>query len=434
MLGFARRFVFFRKLLDREDLRAHVIRRGRYKTAGDPVRTDSLDSLNREQYEAFYGEVHRRVVTTIASSLGKTQQDVEVLVAGHILPAEQAVEHGWMTEVATVHEVARRLEDEKRKERRLKLHGKWGRGPRVALLFLDGAIWSGESRRHPLWGSTSGDRSLAGEIRKLAKDKRTKAVVLRVNSPGGSAVASESVRRELSYLREKKPLAVSMANVAGSGGYWVSVEGERIFAEGLTLTGSIGVIMVLLEGESALKRRGITSDVVRTGPHAEIGSPFRRATSEEQHILDTRVEQFYQDFLSRVANARNRTKEAIEEVAAGRVWSGTAAREASLVDEVGGIDAALSYLGERLGAKRLSVRVHPEVKRSLVERFVLRNIPRTSATGEPGMAEPHGGAVFPIGSLSPATFAAAREAVSELQGRVLAVVPESFFEGLAPRG
>ncbi|MFO7782437.1 MAG: signal peptide peptidase SppA [Spirochaetia bacterium] len=412
VLGIARRFLFFRRLLDRFGTRMTILRRGQYKSAADGFRRDSLDPANREQYEAFYGGAHHRLLQVIAEGLGKTDEDLGVLLEGHVLPAEQAVSHGWMTRAATVHEVVRDLEKEhKEKYRATKVHGRVGRrGRRVAVLFLDGAICDGESRRDPVLGRCVGDRSLVREIRGLADDKRTKAVVLRVSSPGGSALASESIRRELLHLHEKKPIVVSMGNVAGSGGYWVATEADRVFAEPSTLTGSIGVIMILPELETTLKRQGITSDVVRTGRFADLGSPFRRMSRDEHELLDRRVEQVYEDFLERAAVARKLSREAIENVAGGRVWSGVDAVSVGLVDELGGLPEALEWLRSHLQSRRLALRFHPQVKPSIIERVLAKRLSAAAGIHGPSAAAAGGPAVA--------------KAVLALQGRPLAIVPE----------
>lgn len=436
VLGFARRFLFFKRLTDRFGARATVIRRGVYKSAGDAFRTDSLDPANREQYEAFYGGVHRSITAVTARALGKSEEDLAVLTDGHVLPAEQAVGHGWMTEAATVEEVVRRLEEAKQKKRALKVRGRLRRrGSRIAVLFLDGALCDGESRRDPLLGTCVGDRSFAREIRALAADKRTRGVVLRVSSPGGSVLASETIRRELAHLHGKKPVVVSMGNVAGSGGYWVSTEADRVFAEPGTLTGSIGVLTLLFEIETPLKRSGVTSDVVLTGRFAELASPFRRLTRDEQHILESRVEQVYGDFLERVASARGMTPQAVEELAGGRVWSGADAAQVGLVDELGGLPDAIAWLAGHMDAKRVSVRIYPEVKPSLLERVLWKRLSAgaayaagsgiagaaASAAGGAVAGAMNGAAAAPAAGLPAAGLPAAARA---LHGRPLAVVPE----------
>jgi protease-4 len=318
------------------------------------------------------------------------------------------------------------------------LRGRYGRGKRIAVLFLEGAVCDGESRRHPLFGTCFGDRTSSREIRKLADDKKVKAVVLRVNSPGGSAIASETIRGELAYLREKKPVVVSMANVAGSGGYWISTEAERVFADALTLTGSIGVLMLLLEVETVLRKHGVTTDAVETARLAGIGSPLRKMTREEHHLLETRVEQVYEDFLRRVATARSRTPEDTESVAGGRVWSGRDAVEVGLADELGGLPDAIEYLRRSLGKKRVSVHVYPEVKTSLLQRIIYKNLKGTAAGAGPwtsGGAGPFAGAAAEAGALPgwaafQATGGAAAAGISAaraLHGVPLAVVPELVF-------
>jgi protease-4 len=415
VLGFARRFLFFKKLVDRLRVRTTVIRRGTYKSAGDAFRTDSLDSANREQYGVFYEGVYRRIADAIARDLAKSEEDLAVLAEGHVLPAEQAVSHGWMTESATVEEITRRLEEQKAKKRSLKMRGRLRRrGRRIAVLFLDGALCDGESRRHPLLGTCVGDRSFGREIRSLADNKRTAGVVLRVSSPGGSALASETIRRELAHLHARKPVVVSMGNVAASGGYWVSTEADRIFAEPTTLTGSIGVLTLLFEVDGPLKRVGVTSDVIETGRFADLASPFRRLSREEHRILDARVEQIYTDFLERVATARNMTAYSVEEVAGGRVWSGQDAVDAGLVDELGGLPEAVSWMSRRLDAKRVSVRLYPEVKPSLLERVLSTRLQAgTAPAGRIHAETGHDGVTAPV-----------LRALESLHRRPLAVVPE----------
>lgn len=418
VLGVARQFIFFRRLLDRFGARVTVLRRGQYKSAADGFLRDSLDSANREQYEAFYGGAHNRLLAAIAEGLGKTSEDLGVLIDGHVLPAEQSVGHGWMTRAATVHEVVRELEDDSGEKRRAtKLRGRMGRrGKRVAVLFLDGAICDGESRRDPALGRCVGDRSFTREIRSLAEDKRVKGVVLRVSSPGGSALASESIRRELIALHRKKPIVVSMANVAGSGGYWVATEADRVFAEPGTLTGSIGVIMLLPELETTLKRQGITSDAVRTGRFADLGTPFRRMRRDEKELLDTRIEHVYEDFLDLASAARNMSREEIEAVAGGRVWSGADAVSVGLVDELGGLPEALEWLRSKLQSRRLALRFHPQVKPSIIERVLAKRL--SAAAGIVGAGAPPG----IVGTRAVA------EAVLALRRRPLAIVPEHLAD------
>ncbi len=432
VLGFSRRFFFPRKWFERLGGRAVVIRRGEYKSAADGLRTDSLDPPNRRQHYEYLDRAYRRFRETVAAALSKETSDLDVLASGHVLPAEQAVEHGWMTETATLCELERRLEDEKQKCRTPRLKGRFGRrGPRIAVLYLHGAICDGESRRHPLLGNCVGDRTVSLDVRRLADDRKTAGVVLRVSSPGGAVLASESIRTELAYLRGKKPLVVSMGDVAGSGGYWIACEAERIFAEPDTLTGSVGVLTVAFDLTAGLKRHGIATDTVETAPHAELASPFRRLSRDDYRILDERVQRVYEDFLTRVAEARGMSPDAVEQIAAGRLWSGEAAREVGLVDELGGLPAAVSWLAERLGAKRVRQRHYPEVKPSLAQRLLAKNVPIGGAGAEPPTAGEAAAALR--GAAAPGGVAAAPH------GTLLAVVPEllldaSGFGGRRPGG
>ncbi|MFP4331222.1 MAG: signal peptide peptidase SppA [Alkalispirochaetaceae bacterium] len=375
-LGLARPFLFFRGLLDRQKIEPLVFRRGEYKSAADRLHREELSSANREQYEAYLASVTAQMEERIREGYGKGESDLRDLRNGTMLTAEAAVEEGWVHELSTIGELTRRWEEELKRWRPGKLKREYGRGRRkIAVLFLEGAIIDGESRNHPIFGESRGDRTVVAEIRRLADDKSVRGVIFRVNSPGGSATASEEILASLRRLAEKKPLVVSMAGVAGSGGYWVSLAGERLFAEGTTLTGSIGVITVSLYLQKFLKRLGITSETIRTGEHADLGSGLRQMTKKERQLIQAVVDELYHRFVTTVADARGREAEEIDAVARGRVWSGKEAVEKRLVDEIGGLQDAIDYLVAALRLKRYKVRYYPEEKKSLLTRLLLKGSP-----------------------------------------------------------
>ena len=287
---------------------------------------------------------------------------------------------------------------------------------KIAVLVFEGAIIDGTSKQHPLLGQALGAESFIPHIRALEKANTVKGVVLRVNSGGGSATASEDILDALSRLREKKPLVVSMSDVAGSGGYWISCCAERLFAHHSTLTGSIGVITMFFYLEKFLKKHGITASGIKTGPHADLGSVFHSMDEKEREIIDSEVERLYQLFLERVAESRVSIPEEIDAYAKGRVWAGNAALRHNLIDEIGGIESAVAYLRGTLDLPRAKVEFYPRIKHSFLEKRLIQS---RSA---------------PAASVVPPTSAAAAEhllqCVRDYSAKPLVVMPELWGRNL----
>jgi protease-4 len=188
-----------------------------------------------------------------------------------------------------------------------------------------------------------GGVAFARELRRLRSNDDVKAVVLRVNSPGGSVGASEEIQRELRLIRQTKPVIVSMGTYAASGGYWISAESDRIFAEPTTITGSIGVFGIQFDVKQLFSDLGITFDRIKTGKFADIITISRPKTEEEMAVFQRMVDWVYDQFVSRVSDGRHLRRAYVEEIAQGRVWSGEQALRLGLVDEIGGLDAAIRY-------------------------------------------------------------------------------------------
>jgi protease-4 len=208
----------------------------------------------------------------------------------------------------------------------------------IAVVYAEGDIVDGDGER----GQVGGDK-FADELRKLRQDDSVKAIVLRVNSPGGSVNASEEIQREIVLARQAKPVVVSMGTYAASGGYWISAFSDRIFAEPTTVTGSIGVFGIEFDIQKLLAGWGITFDRVKTGRFADAETITRPKTDEELAIVQSQVDWMYGQFIDKVAAGRNLPRARVEEIAQGRVWSGKAARKIGLVDEIGGLGSAIRY-------------------------------------------------------------------------------------------
>ncbi len=387
-LGLSRSFLFFKPAADRLRIESTILRRGKYKSAGDRFRTDRMDPFNREQYERYLNGAVREMGEKITAGIGKTEGDLDELIGGRILSAESAVEEGWVHEIRTSDQLRREWKRQKNRNRSMKkVRRSYGRGrKKIAVLVFEGAVIDGKSKRHPLLGQAVGARSFLPHVHKLADDSSVKGVVLRINSGGGSATASEDILNALTELGKKKPLVVSMSEAAASGGYWISCGAERIFAHANTLTGSIGVISLHLALQKLLKQYGINAESLRTGPHADLGSALRSITGEEKKMLDGTVEHLYRTFIRKVADARNRDPRQVEKAAAGRVWSGSDALQEGLVDQVGGLVLAVEHLKDRLGLPKAKVVFYPKIKRSLVERLLERESGDDAAAGVEEMA------------------------------------------------
>jgi protease IV len=270
-----------------------------------------------------------------------------------------------------------------------RLIGERGSDNVVAVLYLEGEIVDG-------WGELTdigGDR-FAAELRQLRKDDEVKAVVLRVNSPGGSAYASEEIQHEIIALKAKKPVIVSMGNYAASGGYWVSTYGDRIFAEPNTLTGSIGVFGMFMDIQKlANNYAGITFDTAKTGAYADFETISRPKTDAELALAQARVDNLYGKFLDKVAESRNIPRDGangIDTIAQGRVWAGSEALNLKLVDEIGGLENAITYaaqkakLGPGIGDYR--VKEYPEevtLVESLAQLFNNQEEPVSKVKADP---------------------------------------------------
>lgn len=377
-LGLARPFLFFKGVLDKQKIEPVVFRRGVYKSAADAFRSDSLEERNREQQARYLELVSGELERAVGEGFGKPPEALEDLKKGTMLTAQAACEEGWIDSAETVGSIIARWEGEEKLKRdspgRLKRH--YGSGRRkLAVLFLEGAIIDGESRNHPLFGEALGEATAVPLIERIAREKSIKGVVVRVNSPGGSATASEEILASLRRLAEKKPVVVSMSAVAGSGGYWISLAGERIFAQETTLTGSIGVISLSFYLRKFLKRLGVSAETIRTAAHADLGSGLREMTKKERALLDAIVEELYDQFLKSVSAARGVSQDEVDRLGRGRIWAGEDAREGGLVDEIGGLQEAIDYLAAKLTLKRHRVLFYPEEKRSLLQRLLLKGSP-----------------------------------------------------------
>jgi protease-4 len=369
MPGLASQPMFFAGAFEKFGIGVQVTRVGKYKSAVEPFTRKDMSPENRQQTQQLLDDVWATLTTSIEHARklapGELQQVVD---QKGLIRADDAKHFKLVDRVAYLDEVlaelkaatGRRGSKEPFKQIALKDYGRLvAGGGLVAKRANEGKIELGSGGRGKIAivyaegdivdGTGTDDRFLYGDktakmLRQLREDASVKAVVLRVNSPGGSVSASEAILRELRQLGETKPIVVSMGTVAASGGYWISTCAERIFAEPTTITGSIGVFGMFLNIQGlANDKLGLTFDTVKTGKLAELGTITRAKTDEELAVFQNSVDWVYAQFLGKVGAARKMDPRVLEEIAQGRVWSGTAALKNGLVDELGGLTDAVKY-------------------------------------------------------------------------------------------
>lgn len=356
LVGLASYQVFLRGTLDKIGATPDLLHIGDYKTAVNTFTETGFTPAHREMTESLNRDAFEHLVATVAESRNKSITEIRGLIdQGPMLP-EAALRSGLVDDVAYFDEMGRKtgLGDDFEAidlATYLKVAGRSrapAGAPRVAVLYAVGTIVSGESGDGPT-GINVGSDTLARHIRAVRKDDSIKAAVLRIDSPGGSTVASDVIWRELMLLREKKPLVVSMSDLAASGGYYIAMPGHAIVAQPGTLTGSIGIFSGKFVVGGTYNKLGMTIESVSQGKFAEMYSGARPFTPEERAKIAEQMQAFYDQFVEKVAASRKRTPEQIDAVAQGRVWTGRQAREVGLVDELGGLDRALVVAKQRAG-------------------------------------------------------------------------------------
>jgi protease-4 len=357
--GVASEVTFFKGLLDHVGVRAWMRARGKYKSARETFAESEMSPANREMTESLVGDLHGQLVTAIARERKLERADVEAKLNEGPFMADDAKRAGFIDRVLYPDELDDEIEAKVGKVRalnvvrymKLSTHlARRGKPTTIALLEVAGPIKSGASVSGTGGRRATGARRFAEDVEAFAKEPRVKAIVLRVDSPGGSALASDLMWRALAKAAEKKPVIVSMADVAASGGYFVSgIRGAPIFASASTVTGSIGVLSGKFEASALYEKLGIKKELIAVGKRAAFFSDSRGFSEDEVAKLESDLDAHYRLFLSRMADGRGKTIEEIHEVAQGRVWTGKQALEVGLVDAEGGLFEALAKTRSLLG-------------------------------------------------------------------------------------
>lgn len=357
--GFNAEAVFFAEALQNYGVGVQVTRVGKYKSAVEPFLRSSRSPADRQQTQQWLNDLWGEFVATTSKSRNlKPAQLQQIVDSAGFLTATEARDRKLVDRVLYADEMSAQLKtltgnDEESKSFRqvsLKNYARVAEDKatrqnsqnQVAIVYVDGQIVNGQGTA----GNAGGDR-IARQLRDLRLDDDVKAIVLRVNSPGGSATASDVIQREAILARKAKPLVVSMGNLAASGGYWIATYSDRIYAEPNTITGSIGVFGQVLNVQKLANQNGITWDTVKTGRFADAQTLSRPKTPEELKLIQRSVDKIYDQFLSKVSESRKLDKAKVAEIAQGRVWSGGMAKSLGLVDELGGLDEAIRDAANR---------------------------------------------------------------------------------------
>ncbi len=355
--GFAAEVKYFREAFDKYGIDVQVTRVGKYKSAVEPFLLDHMSEENREQLNMLLNDLFGEVVNAIAESRGVPADSLHRLAREDaVIQAREALERGYVTGVDyydVVLERLRELTGTEAGEDIERLTGVAGYlasvekdeedKDKVVVIYAEGDIVSGNDE------DEVAGTYISGLLREAREDDDVKAVVLRVNSPGGSADASDIIQRETILLKKEKPLIVSMGTVAASGGYWISAYGDEIIAEPNTITGSIGVFGMFLNIKKLVNEFGVRVETARTAPAADIFSLFRPKTEAELAVIQKFIDNIYDQFLNKVSEGRKLDRAAVHEIAQGRVWSGKQALKLGLVDRFGGLSDAIAAAAEKAG-------------------------------------------------------------------------------------
>jgi protease-4 len=362
LTGVASYEIFLRGTLDKIGAVPDYLHVGEYKTAVNQMTEKGFTPAHREMSESLNRDMYDQLIRGIAEARKKSEPEVRALIDQGPFTPEDALRHGFVDALAYEDQLDDRvpeLRSGSRETRRVEgsdyqriRASSVGLRPRsrIAVIYAAGVITSGRSAYDPLNGAVVGSDSLVEQIREVRDDKTVKAIILRVDSPGGSSVASDVIWRELMITRDKnpsRPLIASMSDLAASGGYYISLPAQVIVAQPATLTGSIGVYAGKIAVEGTLNKVGVTTETVKAGANSDIYSPFKPFSPAHRARLQDQMQGFYENFVEKVAESRKTTPEKIDALAQGRVWTGRQARERGLVDALGGLDVAVRIAKER---------------------------------------------------------------------------------------
>ena len=354
--GIGMTLMFFKHTFEKLDMDMQVFRHGKFKSAVEPFLLDKMSEANRLQSRTFLSSIWTSMVEGVAKDRNMDEKRLNQMADSLSVRFASDAQGTLVDALAYEDEVIAELKNklgikasdklhyvdidsyEEHKKTDMKLNN-----TRIAVIYASGNINSGDGDNEQI-----GSERLARAIREARQDEKIKAIVLRVNSPGGSALASDVIWREMFLAQKAKPTVVSMGNLAASGGYYISCAAGRIFAQPNTITGSIGVFGVIPNFQRMLQNKlGVTMDTVNTNKYSDLASGLRPVAAHEYSFIQSSVEKVYDTFTRRVADGRNMSQAQVDSIGQGRVWSGSDAVKIGLVDEIGGLNDALAYAAKK---------------------------------------------------------------------------------------
>ncbi len=375
--GLGTQMMFLKGLFEKLEVEPQIIRYGKFKSAVEPLILDKMSEANRMQTMTYLSDLWNKMLQGISEQRGKSVEELDGFAQNATIQnGKDALENGLVDELLYKDEVMAklraRLEIEK-EDGKINFIGlakykdapkvkeddeKVSKKEKIAVIYAVGSIEGGNGN-----DETIGSEKISAEIRKARLDDKIKAIVLRVNSPGGSALASDVIWREVVLAKAVKPVVVSMGDVAASGGYYIACAADTIVAQPNTITGSIGVFGVLMNAQKMINNKlGIMVDTVKTNRFADLGTPLRALTPLERDIVQNGVNEIYLDFITKVAEGRGMTTAEVDSIGQGRVWSGEDALQIGLVDKLGGIDDAIQIAANMASVENYRVVEYPAKK------------------------------------------------------------------------
>lgn len=381
MRGLASQLMFFKNALEKLEVEMQIIRHGKFKSAVEPYMLEKMSDSNREQMELILNTAWGSMLKDISESRKISIEKLNEIADGiKIQTAKDALAHKFVDKLAFkdefLDELKKRVGAGSYDDINYISLSKYNNSTpekeenvsknQIAVIYASGDIISGKSN-----DGSMGSETISEAIREARLDENVKAIVLRVNSPGGSALASDVMWREVVLAKKVKPVVVSMGDVAASGGYYIACAANKIVANEKTITGSIGVFGVIPNAQGMFNNKlGITFDFAKTNKHADIMTMFRPLTAEEKDIIQIGVENIYDDFITKVGEGRGMTKEQVDSIGQGRVWTGLDAKKIGLVDEIGGIDEAIAIAKDLAKLEDYNLVDYPKLK-DPIEQFML---------------------------------------------------------------
>jgi len=376
--GFAIEMMFFKKALDKLEIEPQIFQHGKFKSATETFRLSKMSIENRTQMREYLASVYDNFISNISQSTNlKNKNLVDLADNLEINSAEDAYKYGLVDSLIYSDQVDSLLRnlvgfESKRKVKTVTVK-KYLRTDfesnssknRIAVIYADGEITNGKGNEHEI-----GTENIIKSIRIAKKNKNVKAIVLRVNSPGGSPLTSDMIWREIILTKKVKPIIVSMSDYAASGGYYISCAADTIVAEPTTLTGSIGVFGIIPNTQKFFNNKlGVTFDQIKTNKNSGMMTMSKPLNESQRKYIQDQVEEIYVDFTSRVGEGRGMTFEQVDNIAQGRIWSGLQAKEIGLVDELGGLDVAIDIAADKVNIDSYKILEYPKQKEAF-EKFM----------------------------------------------------------------